>query len=66
MNHAIKSSASLPRASSPTNIRFYPSGRTSSHVRTSFSLVDLEVDADLGFQRLAEAIQDKRKMLGLA
>jgi hypothetical protein len=45
--------------------RFYPSGRKSSHVRTSFSLVDLEVDADLGFQRLAEAIRDKRKQLGL-
>ncbi|KAK4685239.1 tryptophan aminotransferase, partial [Tremellales sp. Uapishka_1] len=42
---------------------FYPLGRVSSHVRVSFSLVDLEVDADLGFKRLAEAIREKQKTL---
>lgn len=45
---------------------FYPTGRKSSHVRVSFSIVDLEDESDLGFQRLAEAIKDKRKALGLA
>lgn len=44
---------------------FYPNPRISSHVRTSFSLVDLENDADLGFQKLAEAIREKRAELGL-
>jgi hypothetical protein len=38
--------------------RFYPNGRKSSHVRTSFSLVDLETEADEGFRRLAEAIKE--------
>ena len=45
---------------------FYPTGRKSSHVRVSFSIVDLGEESDLGFQRLAEAIKDKRKALGLA
>ncbi|WWC63874.1 uncharacterized protein I303_106479 [Kwoniella dejecticola CBS 10117] len=45
---------------------FYPSGRKSPHVRLSFSIVDLEQDTELGFQRLAEAIKDKQKALGLA
>ncbi|ADV23053.1 tryptophan aminotransferase [Cryptococcus gattii Ru294] len=45
---------------------FYPTGRKSSHVRVSFSIVDLGDESDLGFQRLAEAIKDKRKALGLA
>lgn len=44
---------------------FYPNGRVSSHVRVSFSLVDLESAADLGFQRLAEAVREKQKALGL-
>lgn len=34
-------------------------------MRASFSLVDLENDADLGFQKLAEAIREKRAELGL-
>ncbi|WRT69201.1 uncharacterized protein IL334_006185 [Kwoniella shivajii] len=44
---------------------FYPTGRKSPNVRLSFSVVDLEQDTELGFQRLAEAIQDKRKALGI-
>jgi len=47
------------------NDRFYPNPRISSHVRASFSLVDLEEDADIGFQKLAEAIREKRAELGL-
>ena len=45
--------------------RFYPNGRKSVHVRLSFSLVDLEVDAETGMQRLAEAIHDWRRQNGL-
>jgi tryptophan aminotransferase len=45
--------------------RFYPNGRKSSHVRTSFSLVDLESDAEKGMIRLAEAIKERRQKLGL-
>nr|XP_019049759.1 tryptophan aminotransferase [Kwoniella bestiolae CBS 10118]OCF28689.1 tryptophan aminotransferase [Kwoniella bestiolae CBS 10118] len=44
---------------------FYPSGRKSPNVRLSFSIVDLEQDTELGFKRLAEAIKDKQKALGL-
>jgi tryptophan aminotransferase len=48
---------------------FYPSGRKSPHVRVSFSIIDLEDDAEEGapegFRRLAVAIRDKRKELGL-
>ncbi|OCF56309.1 tryptophan aminotransferase [Kwoniella mangroviensis CBS 10435] len=45
---------------------FYPSGRKSPNVRLSFSIVDLDQDTELGFARLAEAIKDKQKALGLA
>jgi hypothetical protein len=34
-------------------------------MRASFSIVDLEEDADLGFKKLAEAIREKRVELGL-
>lgn len=44
---------------------FYPNPRISPHVRASFSIVDLEEDADIGFQKLAEAIREKRAELGL-
>ncbi|KLT46525.1 putative aromatic amino acid transaminase [Cutaneotrichosporon oleaginosum] len=44
---------------------FYPSGRPSPHVRVSFSVIDLETEAPEGFRRLAEAIHDKRRELGL-
>ncbi|BEI85072.1 hypothetical protein CcaverHIS002_0504730 [Cutaneotrichosporon cavernicola] len=44
---------------------FYPSGRASPHVRVSFSVIDLEEETPEGFRRLAEAIHDKRKELGL-
>jgi tryptophan aminotransferase len=44
---------------------FYPSGRASPHVRVSFSILDLEEEAPEGFRRLAVAIRDKRKELGL-
>lgn len=44
---------------------FYPSGRASPHVRVSFSVIDLENEAPEGFRRLASAIKDKRKELGL-
>jgi len=44
---------------------FYPSGRSSPHVRLSFSLIDLETEAELGIERLAGAIRDKRKEMGL-
>lgn len=44
---------------------FYPSGRKSPHVRVSFSVIDLEDETPEGFRRLAEAIHDKRKELGL-
>ncbi|KAL1407665.1 hypothetical protein Q8F55_007098 [Vanrija albida] len=44
---------------------FFPSGRTSTHVRVSFSIVDLEKEAPLGLQRLAEAVKDKQKELGI-
>ncbi|RXK35822.1 tryptophan aminotransferase [Tremella mesenterica] len=43
---------------------FYPLKRKSAHVRVSFSLVDLDSEAELGFQRLAEAIRDKRRQMG--
>ena len=43
---------------------FYPNGRTSSHVRTSFSLVDLDEDADVGMERLAGAIKDWQRENG--
>ncbi|WVQ93076.1 hypothetical protein IAU59_000140 [Kwoniella sp. CBS 9459] len=42
---------------------FYPSGRKSSHVRLSFSIVDLEQETELGFQRLAEAIKENAAKL---
>ncbi|WVF65403.1 hypothetical protein IAT40_000130 [Kwoniella sp. CBS 6097] len=42
---------------------FYPSGKKSSHVRLSFSIVDLEQDTELGFQRLAEAIKENAAKL---
>jgi tryptophan aminotransferase len=45
--------------------RFYPNPRVSPHMRASFSLVDLEEDADIGFQKLAECIREKRAELGL-
>ncbi|WWD06909.1 hypothetical protein V865_005006 [Kwoniella europaea PYCC6329] len=45
---------------------FYPSGRKSPNVRLSFSIVDLDQDTELGFARLAEAIKDKQKAMGLA
>lgn len=44
---------------------FYPSGRKSPHVRVSFSVIDLEDETPEGFRRLASAIHDKRKELGL-
>ncbi|WVQ81374.1 hypothetical protein IAT38_003498 [Cryptococcus sp. DSM 104549] len=44
---------------------FYPSGRKSPHVRLSFSIIDLEEETELGFSRLAAAIKEKRKELGL-
>ncbi|WWD21180.1 hypothetical protein CI109_105664 [Kwoniella shandongensis] len=44
---------------------FYPKGRKSPHVRLSFSIVDLIEETELGFARLAEAIREKRKTLGL-
>ncbi|WWC91053.1 uncharacterized protein L201_005994 [Kwoniella dendrophila CBS 6074] len=47
-------------------IAFFPSGRKSPNVRLSFSIVDLDQDTDLGFARLAEAIRDRQKALGLA
>jgi len=34
-------------------------------MRTSFSLVDLEKDAEIGMLRLAEAIRDWRRKEGL-
>jgi len=34
-------------------------------MRLSFSLVDLDHDAEKGFERLARSIRDKRKELGL-
>jgi tryptophan aminotransferase len=46
--------------------RFFPNGRKSSHVRTSFSLVDLDNDAELGMERLASAIRDWQKRNGKA
>ena len=45
--------------------RFYPSGKKSCHVRVAFSQCDMEKDVDLGMSRLAEAIREKRKALGL-
>jgi len=45
---------------------FYPNGRKSSHVRTSFSLVDLEHEAEKGMARLAEAIRERQKAMGMA
>ncbi|OCF35708.1 tryptophan aminotransferase [Kwoniella heveanensis BCC8398] len=42
---------------------FYPSGKKSSHVRLSFSIVDLEQDTELGFQRLADAIRENAAKL---
>jgi len=45
--------------------RFYPNGRKSCQMRTSFSLVDLEKDAEIGMLRLAEAIRDWRRKEGL-
>lgn len=44
---------------------FYPTGRKSSHVRVSFSVIDLDTETPEGFRRLAESIRDKRKELGL-
>lgn len=44
---------------------FYPTGRKSPHVRVSFSVIDLEEETPEGFRRLAGAIRDKRKELGL-
>ncbi|ODO06131.1 tryptophan aminotransferase [Cryptococcus wingfieldii CBS 7118] len=46
-------------------VAFYPHNRKSPHVRLSFSIVDLEQDTDLGFQRLAEAIREKQAKLGI-
>lgn len=43
--------------------RFFPKQRKSSHVRLSFSLVDLEKDTEIGFQRLADAIRAKKAQL---
>ena len=45
---------------------FYPNKRTSPHVRLSFSIVDLESEAELGLSRLAEAVRERRQQLGLA
>ena len=44
---------------------FYPNVRTSYNVRVSFSLVDLEKDAEIGMSRLAGAIRDGRRQNGL-
>ncbi|EGG09938.1 uncharacterized protein MELLADRAFT_103845 [Melampsora larici-populina 98AG31] len=43
---------------------FMPSGRKTVYVRTSFSLIDEET-ADEGFRRLASAIKEARKEIGL-
>lgn len=45
---------------------FYPNKRTSPHVRLSFSIVDLDSEAELGLSRLAEAVRERRQQLGLA
>ena len=34
-------------------------------MRISFSIINLENDAEVGMQRLAQAIRDKQKALGL-
>ncbi|KAL7421057.1 hypothetical protein Q5752_003941 [Cryptotrichosporon argae] len=40
---------------------FYPNGRKSTHLRISFSIIDLDEAADLGLSRLAEAIRDRQR-----
>lgn len=45
--------------------RFYPSGRKSSHLRVSFSIIEQD-EAELGLSRLAEAIREAREAIAAA
>ena len=55
--HASKEKERLGRAD---QYRFYPSGRKSSHLRVSVSIIE-KADADLGLSRLAEAIREAKE-----
>ncbi|ORX39311.1 pyridoxal phosphate-dependent transferase [Kockovaella imperatae] len=44
---------------------FYPNKRISSYMRLSFSVIDLDTDAEEGIARFAAAIKDKQKELGI-
>ena len=43
-----------------TESRFFPLGRKSSHMRLSYSAIDMDQDAEEGLKRLSAAIKERQ------